>query len=172
MASRESADILMTLLRHPGLRPELRANLRLALPIIATQFTFMGMGTVDTLMAGRLGGDALAAVAVGANVWFLLFIAFSGILMACSPIVAQRIGARADAADIGRFVRGAAVFAVMLGLVWMLAMRVAATPVLSLLSRCSALRSSSRGGADCPCTVHGAARIRCPPANIAFGRNK
>lgn len=121
-------------MRHPGLRAEVRANLRLALPIIATQFTFMGMGTVDTLMAGRLGGDALAAVAIGANVWFLLFIVFSGVLMACSPIVAQRIGAGRDPAQTGRFVRGTAGFALLLGLVWTLAMQLAAAPVVRLLN--------------------------------------
>lgn len=123
----------MSLLQHPELRPELRANLKLALPIIATQFTFMGMGTVDTLMAGRLGGDALAAVAVGANVWFLLFIVFSGVLMACSPIVAQRIGAGRDPVETGAFVRGTVVFAVLLGLLWTLAMQLAATPIVRLL---------------------------------------
>lgn len=119
--------------RYPLVREEARANLKLALPIMAAQFTFMGMGTVDTIMAGRLGADALAAVAVGANVWFLAFIVFSGILMACSPIVAHRIGAGRDPQDTGRFVREAAVFAVGLGLLWMLAMRIAVGPVLGLL---------------------------------------
>ncbi|MFA5940541.1 MAG: MATE family efflux transporter [Sinimarinibacterium sp.] len=120
-------------MRHPGLRTEARANLRLALPIIATQFTFMGMGTVDTLMAGRLGGEALAAVAVGTNVWFLMFIVFSGVLMACSPIIAQRIGAGRDPAETGSFVRGTAGFALLLGLTWTLAMQLAAAPIVRLL---------------------------------------
>ena len=56
----------------------------------------------------------LAAVAVGTNVWFLLFIVFSGVLMACSPIVAQRIGAGRDAVETGSFVRGTALFAAVL----------------------------------------------------------
>ncbi|MEW6166320.1 MAG: MATE family efflux transporter [Pseudomonadota bacterium] len=118
----------------PLLRREARANLRLALPIIATQLTFMGMGTVDTIMAGRLGADALAAVAVGANVWFLAFIVFQGIFMACSPIVAQRIGARREPDETGRFVRAAAVLAVGLGLLWTLALRLAAAPIVDLLA--------------------------------------
>jgi multidrug resistance protein, MATE family len=118
----------------PALRQEARANLRLALPIIATQFTFMGMGTADTIMAGRYSGEALAAVAVGANVWFLAFIVFMGVLMACSPIVAQRIGAGRAPQDTGDFVRGTALFAVALGLVWMSGMRLAAGPVLDLLA--------------------------------------
>ncbi len=124
----------MRVLHHPPLRQEALANLRLALPIVLAQFSFMGMGTVDTLMAGRLGADALAAVAVGSNVWFLAFIVFSGILMACSPIVAQRVGAGRDPAETGRFVRGAGLMAIGFGLIWMLAIRLATGPILSLLA--------------------------------------
>lgn len=118
----------------PALRREARANLRLAAPIIATQFTFMGMGTADTIMAGRYSAQGLAAVAVGANVWFLAFMVFMGILMACSPIVAQRIGAGRNAEETGGFVRAALVFALLLGLLWMLGMRLAADPVLDWLA--------------------------------------
>ncbi len=116
------------------LRQEASANLKLALPIIATQFTFMGMATADTILAGRYSADALAAVAVGANIWFLLLIVFMGTLMACSPIVAQRIGAGRDADDTGLFVRGTLVVAVLLGVIWMVVMRLAAEPVLRILA--------------------------------------
>ncbi|SFF48159.1 multidrug resistance protein, MATE family [Fontimonas thermophila] len=118
----------------PALRCEAQANLRLALPIIATQMTFMGMSTVDTIFAGRLGADALAAVAVGANVWFLAFIVFSGMLMACSPIVAQHIGAGRPAVQTGSFVRGVLLLALGMGLLWMLAMRLATPGVLTVLA--------------------------------------
>lgn len=118
----------------PALRLEARANLRLAAPIIATQVTFMGMGTADTIMAGRYSAEGLAAVAVGANVWFLAFMVFMGILMACSPIVAQRIGAGRSAGETGAFVRAALAFSVLLGLLWMAGMRLAADPVLDWLA--------------------------------------
>jgi MATE family multidrug resistance protein len=118
----------------PALRREAHANLRLAAPIIATQFTFMGMGTADTIMAGRYSAQGLAAVAVGANVWFLAFMVFMGILMACSPIVAQRIGAGRSAEQTGGFVRSALAFSLLLGVLWMLGMRVAADPVLEWLA--------------------------------------
>ncbi len=121
------------LLRSPALRQELRANLRLALPIIATQLTFIGMGTVDTLVAGRYGPGALAGVSVGTNVWFLMFVLFSGILMACSPIIAQRVGAARDPQETGAFVRATAVFALGLGVLWFLIMQLAVTPVLALM---------------------------------------
>lgn len=104
-----------------SLLPELRANLKLAAPIILTQFTFMGMGTVDTLFAGRLGADSLAAIGIGVNVWFLFFVVFLGLFMACSPIVAQRVGAQDAALETGSFVRASAGVAVIGGAIWMLA---------------------------------------------------
>ncbi|MES0873555.1 MATE family efflux transporter [Sinimarinibacterium thermocellulolyticum] len=128
----------------PALRREARANLRLAAPIIVTQFTFMGMGTADTIMAGRYSAQGLAAVAVGANVWFLAFMVFMGILMACSPIVAQRIGAGRSVGQTGGFVRAALAFAVVLGLIWMLGMRLVAEPVLDVLSLHEPVRGQAR----------------------------
>ena len=74
-------------------KAEARANLKIALPLIAAQLAGVGMGTVDTVMAGRLGKEALAAVSAGANLNVVFFVFFMGVLMACSPIVAQRAGA-------------------------------------------------------------------------------
>jgi MATE family multidrug resistance protein len=114
-------------------RAEARANLRLALPLILAQLSFVSMGTVDTLVAGRMGASQLAAVAVGANIWFVLFILFMGLFMACTPIVAQRVGAGRDPALIGLFVRRAAVLAVAMGLAWMLALYAVMAPALDWL---------------------------------------
>src|SRR3546814_17800424 len=75
-------------------RRELREYFRRAWPIVVAQLSFVSMGTVDTILAGRLGAPQLAAVAVGANVFFLMFVFFSGLFMAVSPIVAQKIGDR------------------------------------------------------------------------------
>jgi MATE family multidrug resistance protein len=125
--------MLMHALNFNLLRREARENLRLALPMVATQVSFMGMGTVDTIMAGRLGADELAAIGIGANIWFLFFVVFIGLFMACSPIVAQRVGAGANPAETGRFVRSAAVLAVGCGLLWMLAVRVSTQPLLAQL---------------------------------------
>lgn len=115
------------------LRTEARANLRLALPLIAAQLSFVSMGTVDTIFAGQLGASELAAVAVGSNAWFLVFVMFMGLSMAVSPIVAQRVGAQESPQQIGAFLRGALVLALILGALWVLLMRVAAVPVIEQL---------------------------------------
>lgn len=116
-----------------ALRTEARANLRLALPLIAAQLSFVSMGTVDTIFAGQLGPSELAAVAVGSNAWFLVFVMFMGVSMAVSPIVAQRLGAWQSPEQIGAFLRGALLLGLILGVLWVLLMRAAAMPVIDRL---------------------------------------
>jgi len=104
-----------------SVRREAGASLSLATPIIAAQLSIMGMGAVDTIMAGRYSGAALAAVAVGANLWFLPFVFFMGLFMAVSPVVAHHVGARKPDKQIGDFSRGAMLMALVVGVLWMIA---------------------------------------------------
>ncbi|MGH8480991.1 MAG: MATE family efflux transporter, partial [Nevskiaceae bacterium] len=124
----------MRILPSSTLRAELRANLALALPLLAAQLLFISMGTVDTIVAGRLGAAPLAAVAVGSNLWFMVFVLFWGLFMAVSPIVAQRLGAGRPAPESGRFLRGALGLAAPLGLAWMVLLLALVGPVLDLLA--------------------------------------
>jgi MATE family multidrug resistance protein len=62
------------------------------------------MQFADAVMAGRLGAEALAAVAVGGSVWFLGFVFSLGLLMAISPIAA-RLSGSGNQALIGRYTR-------------------------------------------------------------------
>lgn len=52
------------------------------------------MNFVDTVMAGNLSAEALAAVAVGGAIFIPFIMLAAGILMAVTPIVAQLVGAR------------------------------------------------------------------------------
>lgn len=79
---------------HP-LRRESASLLRLAAPLIAGQVATLAMNFVDTVMAGRLSAEALAAVALGGAVWSSLFLFVIGTLSALSPWVAQLAGAGA-----------------------------------------------------------------------------
>jgi len=102
----------------PAVRAEAAANLRLALPLIAAQIAAVGMGTVDTIYAGQVGPQALAAVAVAVNIYNLFLIFFMGLLMACSPITAQLYGAQRPAAEIGSFLHRSRRFALGVGISW------------------------------------------------------
>ena len=66
----------------------------LAAPVIATQFSQMAMGVVDTLMSGHASAADLAAVAVGSSIWIPLMLFISGVLSALTPTVAQYCGAQ------------------------------------------------------------------------------
>ena len=123
----------MTVPTPPAVHAELRANLKLALPLMTAQLAGVGMGTVDTIFAGRLGARPLAAVAVGTNVQVLFLVFFMGLLMSCSPIVAHMVGAARPQGEIGGFLRRALRFALAAGVAWMLAFNLLASPLLALL---------------------------------------
>lgn len=83
-----------------SLKDEAKVTLKLGLPVIAAQLLQMSMNFVDTVMAGNLSAEALAAIAVGGAVFFPVIMLAAGILMAITPIVAQHVGAR-KFAEIG-----------------------------------------------------------------------
>ncbi|MBF0265437.1 MAG: MATE family efflux transporter [Gammaproteobacteria bacterium] len=66
---------------------------KLALPILAMQFSQMSMGIVDTIMAGQASLNDLAAVAIGASIWLPIFLLILGILTAVTPTVSHLNGA-------------------------------------------------------------------------------
>lgn len=88
---------------------------RLAGPLIINNLSIAGMQFADAVMAGRLGAEALAAVAVGASVWFLGFTVCLGLMMAISPIAARRYGA-GELSAIGTYTRQGLWLALGLGL--------------------------------------------------------
>lgn len=83
-----------SLLRLRPSAAELREMVRLAWPIVLAQVGIMLLGVVDTAMVGRVGADAVAAVALGHIYWVNVSVPGIGLLMALDPIVAQAFGAR------------------------------------------------------------------------------
>ncbi len=71
---------------------EIRALLKLGLPLAATQLAQMAVMTTDTLMIARLGSVQLAAAAVGFTFYVFSWLVASGPVMAISPVIAQAIG--------------------------------------------------------------------------------
>jgi len=89
--------------------------LKLATPIIIAQLANTAMGFVDTVMAGRVSPQDLAAVALGNSIWVPVFLLMTGILLATTPKVAQRYGAGTHT-EIGPLVRQALWLALGVGL--------------------------------------------------------
>lgn len=72
---------------------ELRALLALVGPIMVTQIAQTANGFIDTVMAGSVGPNDLAAVAVGSGIWIPTYLFIAGILIANNPIIAHHLGA-------------------------------------------------------------------------------
>lgn len=76
------------------IRQETATLLKVGLPVVAAQLLQMSMSFVDTVMAGRLSPEDLAAIAVGASILLPFVVFCMGCMMAVNPIVAQNIGGR------------------------------------------------------------------------------
>ncbi|MCQ4325246.1 MATE family efflux transporter [Stutzerimonas stutzeri] len=95
-----------TELRLRRVRLELRTLFALALPMMIAQLASTAMGFVDTVMAGRVSPQDLAAVALGNSIWVPVYLLVSGIMLATTPNVAQHFGA-GQQQQIGPLVRQA-----------------------------------------------------------------
>jgi MATE family multidrug resistance protein len=71
-------------------------------------------------------------VAVNISTLFLIF--FMGLLMACSPIVAQMVGAGRAPAEIGAFFRRSRRFALVAGVVWVLLLNLCGPSLIRMLA--------------------------------------
>jgi MATE family multidrug resistance protein len=87
-------------------KTEMRAMLKLGIPMGLTQLVQFFIYTIDVLMIGRLGPDELAASSLGIVIFFTLFLLGFGPAMASSPMVSQALGAdENDTTDVRRSVR-------------------------------------------------------------------
>ncbi len=77
-----------------GFLEESAALLRLGAPMLATQFCIMGMGFVDTAMAGHYDSVDLAGVTLAGYLLWPVFMLMTGLTMAVTPIVSQMAGAQ------------------------------------------------------------------------------
>ncbi len=77
---------------HP-LLAELRAVARLAAPLVVGQVALMTLNVVDLAMAGRLGAEPMAALAVATTLFYSVIVVAQGLVMGLDPFVAQAYGA-------------------------------------------------------------------------------
>jgi multidrug resistance protein, MATE family len=85
---------------------EFAATAALAWPLILSNLSQVAMHTTDVALMGRLGADALAAGALGANLYFFFLIFGIGLVLATSPMLARELGANRFAVrEVRRTVR-------------------------------------------------------------------
>lgn len=67
---------------------------RLAWPVLVAQLAVIASGVLDTVMSGRYSAVDLAAVGIGASIYFSVFIGLMGVVQALSPIAGQLFGGK------------------------------------------------------------------------------
>lgn len=71
---------------------EAKKLLLIALPILLAQIAQNSMGLVDTIMSGRVSSADMAAISVGASIWFPLVLFGHGLLLALPPTISYLNG--------------------------------------------------------------------------------
>lgn len=127
--------MLLDINRHsPAVfRKETKSLIALALPMMLAQIAAVGVGFVDTVMAGAAGKDDLAAVALGSSAFVTVFITFMGVMNALNPILSQLFGAGKHA-EVGETGRQGLWFGLLLGLAGMVLLLAVIKPFMWYLT--------------------------------------
>jgi multidrug resistance protein, MATE family len=72
---------------------EARYLLKVAGPIVLSQLGGVGMNTMDTIMVGPLGAEALAATGLATSLHVVLLMVTTGTILGMGPLVSQSFGA-------------------------------------------------------------------------------
>jgi len=88
----------------------------LLIPILITQLGMFSMVFFNTIMSGKYNSSDLAGVAIGSSIWSPIFNGISGILLAVSPIAAQRFGEK-KSNEVSSVVRHGIYLSVMIALI-------------------------------------------------------
>ena len=111
---------------------ELRAMARLAAPLVVGQVALMTLNVVDLAMAGRLGAEPMAALAVATTLFYAVIVVAQGLVMGLDPFVAQAYGA-GEHRRCGLWLLRGIVVAVVTTLPVVLMLAFAGGPLLRLL---------------------------------------
>ncbi len=92
----EFDEVQQTATSQPGgitWKNEIISLLILGVPMGLTQFVQFSINTIDVLMIGKLGSEALAAASLGLVIYYATWLAGFGPMMAVTPMVSQTLGA-------------------------------------------------------------------------------
>lgn len=122
----------MNILRKLVDKDELKRLLVLMLPLYIANLMNMGMGVVDTIVAGQAGPEQLAGVALGSSVTVPIMVAVGAVLTIIGPMVSRLRGAGCEG-KVGLLLNNAKLLALMLMFVEVVAL-LAAVQVFPLVS--------------------------------------
>lgn len=111
-----STPSVSTIAAPPSTSAELRALLRLAGPVVLSQFAANALALIATAVIGRLGERELAAAAYANASYYLIYMLAVGVMLSVAPRVAQAFGA-GDGPGVARALRGGLLLAALLSAV-------------------------------------------------------
>jgi MATE family multidrug resistance protein len=94
----ESEVVAEPMLAEWHLAEEVRALLRLAIPVVLSELAWMLMAVVDTIMVGRLSPEAIGAVGLSSSLYYIPGLFGLGLLLSLDTLVSQAFG-RGDDRD-------------------------------------------------------------------------
>ena len=92
---------------------ELKRLLVLMLPLYMANLLNMGMGVVDTIVAGKAGPEQLAGVALGTSVTVPIMVAVGAVLTIVGPMISRLRGAGCEG-KVGLLLNNAKLLSVVL----------------------------------------------------------
>ncbi|GIN84679.1 putative multidrug resistance protein NorM [Heyndrickxia sporothermodurans] len=114
----------------------------LLIPILITQLGMFSMVFFNTIMSGKYNSSDLAGVAIGSSIWNPIFTGLSGILLAVSPIVAQRFGEK-KTKEVSSIVVNGIYLAIMITLIVILAGLFLLNPLLKSMDLPSSVQQTA-----------------------------
>jgi multidrug resistance protein, MATE family len=113
-------------------REKIKQILIMLIPILITQLGMFSMVFFNTIMSGKYNSADLAGVAIGSSIWNPIFTGLSGILLAVSPIVAQRFGEK-DVKEISSVLAHGVYLAIIIAVSVMILGALFLNPILHLM---------------------------------------
>ncbi len=97
------------------IKGKMKQTFILLIPILITQLGMFSMVFFNTVMSGKYNPSDLAGVAIGSSIWNPIFTGLSGILLAVSPIAAQKLGEKKNK-DVTSIVKNGIFLALIIAL--------------------------------------------------------
>ncbi|GLB59529.1 MATE family efflux transporter [Cytobacillus sp. NCCP-133] len=126
------------------LQEKIRQISIMLIPILITQLGMFAMVFFNTIMSGRYNASDLAGVAIGSSIWNPVFTGLSGILMAVSPIAAQRFGEKKNK-EVTSVVKNGVYLGFIIAVIVILAGSLLLNPLLDSMNLPGNVEETARG---------------------------
>ncbi|WP_449539032.1 MATE family efflux transporter [Ferdinandcohnia sp. Marseille-Q9671] len=115
------------------IREKVKLIFVMVIPILITQLGMFSMVFFNTVMTGRYNSSDLAGVAIGSSIWNPIFTGLSAILLAVSPIAAQRFGEKRNK-EVSIVVSSGVYLGLLIGLLVIISGAILLNPLLNVMN--------------------------------------